>query len=904
MKGERWEHIKKIVDKALTLSGHEREVYLYRACRKNPEICTEIEELLLAIEKSEEEQFMEPIRQYHKELIAEVYNEAKKSASGKDFIGMSIGPYRVTEKVGSGGMGIVFKGERVDGEFHHQVAIKLIKKGFDTDKNIHRFKIEREILASLRHPNIAQLHDGGVTKDGLPYLIMEYIEGAPIDLYCNKHKLSIDQRLNLFKKICSVVQYAHNKLIVHRDLKTQNIYVTSEGNVKILDFGIAKLLDPKLAEETLIKTLPGQKPWTPQYAAPEQIKATEITTKTDIYALGVLLHKLLTDTYPLDLEGKSIAEIEEIIKEIPPTLASKSLANNPSKEECATNRKATVAELSKKLQGDLEALVLKATRKESEYRYSSVSQLLEDVNRYQSGMPLIARKGTWKYRASKFIRRHRTGLVATVLFLLAAICLTGFYTWRISQERDRAEVQAQKAEQVTEFMMGLFESNEPGKVLGDTITARQLLDRGVDRAEKLNSQPEVKAEMMQVIGQVYQYLGQFDKAESLLEKSLVLREQILGPNHPDVADSQLSLAILRYTKGNYNTEALFSSAVSTYRRQLPSNHPLIAYALTNQAIALRAKGDYAAAESLFREVLTNYSNTNEETSSTVSIALTYLGKLLIRKENYKEADSLLRKALTIRREISGNQHPVVANILDAKGELLLAQGEHNAAEQTFREALAIRRYLFEEHHPDIAAGQFNLGVVMQKKGAHAEAESLLQNALSVYRKSFDEEDTEVAEILRHLAKNRILQGDTLSAEHLYDEALMIFRNDSQRMSHPNFSFLLLDIADMQIAEGDLSRAVLLLREAYDIRQKILSQDDWHIAEAQIKLGACLTDLGRYEEAEPLLLEGYEYFSNKYRGRNQRVQDVLKQLVKFYNKWEKPEKVKIYKNELVLAISED
>jgi serine/threonine-protein kinase len=898
MKEERWERIKTIVDHALTLSGRERDTYLSTICRKEPEICAEIEELLLSIEQSEEEQFMQHVRRERKELVSELSEELKKSLSWEELIGSVIGSYRITGQLGSGGMGMVFKGERMDGEFQHQVAIKLIRKGFGSEKIVSRFKMEREILANLSHPNIAHLHDGGVLKDGTPYLIMEYIDGIPIDRYCNEQKLTVNQRLELFKKICSAVQYAHSKLVVHRDLKPDNIYVNSDGEVKILDFGVAKLLDTELTEATLLETRPGQKLWTPQYAAPEQIRGEQVAIQTDIYALGILLHKLLTDTYPFDLKEKNLREIEHTIVDDSPASLTQSLRNSSSLKEIAEHRNTTPQKLLKNLTGDLNALVLKAIRKEPEHRYESVSRLLEDIERYQSGIPLIARKGTWKYRGSKFLRRHKTGLTVMTVFLIAAISFSLLYTWRISQERNRAEMEAQKAEQVTEFMMGLFESNNPGESLGDTVTARQLLETGVNQAEQLTDQPEVQAQMFDVVGRVYRNLGEYEKSYTLLKRSLDMRTDLYGDTDPEVAGTLSGLGTLMRLQGKYAQAAVtHRKALAIWRELYGNEHENVAEGLNNLAVVLHRQGKRDSAEVLYRQALNMRRNLLGDEHKDIAVTLNNLGTLFREKGDYERAEKLLSESLGMRRSLFGEKHPKVAISLGNLALLYRNKGDYDQAETFFRQTLELWRELLGENHPYIATSLNDLGVLLLDKGELDEAEPLLREALTIRKKVLGEQHPNVAQSLNNLAGLLLDQGKLEEAEFHYREALAI-RRKLLGEEHRLVAYTLHNLAKVLSSKENYTEAEPLYRKAIDILEDASGNDHWLTAYFKSNIGACLTAMENYENAESFLKTGYQVLEEKRGSEDRYTQKALDHLINLYEMWNKPEKAKILRKELV------
>lgn len=900
MKDERWERIKTIVDHALTLSERERDTYLSTICQKEPGLCAEIEELLLSIEQSEEEQFMQHVSQERKELVGGLSEELKKSLSGEELIGTVIGSYRITERLGTGGMGMVFKGERVDGEFRHQVAVKLIKKGFGSEKIVQRFKMEREILANLPHPNIARLHDGGVLKDGTPYLIMEYIDGIPIDRYCNEQKLTVNQRLELFKKICSAVQYAHSKLVVHRDLKPDNIYVNSDGVVKILDFGVAKLLDTELTEATLLETRPGQKLWTPQYAAPEQIRGEQVAIQTDIYALGILLHKLLTDTYPFDLIEKNLSEIEHTIVDDSPASLTQSLRNGSWLKEIAEHLNTTPQKLLKNLKGDLNALVLKAIRKESEHRYESVSRLLEDIERYQSGIPLIARKGTWKYRGSKFLRRHKTGLAVMTVFLIAAVSFSLLYTLRISQERDRAEMEAQKAEQVTEFMMGLFESNNPGKSVGDTVTARQLLETGVNQAEQLTGQPEIQAQMFDVVGRVYKNLGEYEKSYTLLKRSLDMRTDLYGDTDPEVAGTLSGLGTLMRLQGKYEQAAVMHrKALALGQKLYGHEHESVAEGLNNLATVLHRQGKRDSAEVLYRQALDMRRKLLGDEHKDIAVSLNNLGTFLREKGDYERAEKLLNESLGMRRSLFGEKHPKVAISLGNLALLYRNKGDYDQAETFFRQTLELWRELLEKEHPYLATALNDLGVLLLDKGELDEAEPLLRESLTIRKKVLGEQHPNVAQSLNNLAGLLLDQGKLEEAESHYRKALAI-RRKLLGEEHRLVAYTLHNLAKVLFTQEEYPAAKPLYKKAINILEDPSRNDHWVTAYFKSNLGACLTALEDYKKAEQLLTDSYKLLVQKQGSDNRYTQKALKHLITLYEGWDKPEEAKALRNELVMS----
>ena len=395
---ERWQQVKHALDEAIALDAASRRPYLERIGCTDPELGSEVETLLKHHLQAASGFLMQPV----------VDGRTRSQANPiRSRIGGRVGVYQLVEEIGQGGMGSVYRAARADGQYEKQVALKLVRSGYDTASVLERFRHERQILASLDHPNIAHLLDGGTTEDGIPYLVMELIEGIPVDEYCNLHSLSIRQRLEIFRQVCSAVQYAHQRLVIHRDIKPGNILVTSAGTPKLLDFGIAKIFDPTNASEATMLH-----PLTPEYASPEQIRGEPITTASDVYSLGVVLYRLLTGESPYRIETRSPAELARAITDTEPLRPSTVVARSESASTSPSfsNREGSRAKLRRRLLGDLDNIALMALRKEAQRRYGSVEQLAEDIRRYLEGLPVVARRGSWSYRAGKFVRRHKAAM--------------------------------------------------------------------------------------------------------------------------------------------------------------------------------------------------------------------------------------------------------------------------------------------------------------------------------------------------------------------------------------------------------------------------------------------------------------------------------------------------------------
>lgn len=713
MNPERWRRIEEIFSTAIDQPADDRAAYLTRACGADEDLRREVLSLL---DRDTAEDFIrEPIANAALAFTAN---------SRDDLTGDRIGPYLTTRLIGRGGMGDVYEAERDDGQFRQQVAIKIIRRGMDTDFVRDRFLRERQILASLDHPHIARLFDGGATADGSPYFVMEFVAGEPVTAYCRRTQLSINEKLKLFRKVCSAVQHAHQKLIVHRDLKPGNILITTSaegkgGEPKLLDFGIAKLLSPD-AGRPHTRTESALRMMTPEYASPEQVRGEPVATTTDVYSLGVVLYELLTERRPHEFRTYSPAEIERAICE--------TAIEEPSK--VMSRMTGPPAKLARHLTGDLDNIVMMAMRIEPERRYQSVEQFSEDIRRYQEGMPVVARKDTFGYRAGKFVRRHKAGMSILSLLIVLAVVMA-IQAARIARERDRANQEAATAQVVTQSLVEMFEAADPGKSRGNVITARELLDRGAEKVvRELKDQPVIQAKLLDTIGRLYQNIGLYDRQQPLLEEALRLRRQALGNEHPDVATS-----------------------------------------LDHLATVARLKDDYARSESLNREALDMRRRLLGAESMDVAVSLNNLGLVLHDRGKFDEAERLHRESLEMRRKLLGQAHPEVAVSLSNLALTLYARGHSDEAERMFRESLEMRRKLLGPDHHQVAWSMSNLAGVLHRKGRLEEAERLHREALAIRRQWFGEDHPETIHTLGALASVLRDKGDCRAAMPLFEETI-------------------------------------------------------------------------------------------------------------------------------------
>ena len=776
--------------------------------------------------------------------------------------------YRILEQIGSGGMGVVYLAEQVQ-PIRRRVALKIIKLGMDTEQVVARFESERQALAVMDHPNIAKVFDAGATQNGRPYFVMELVQGIPITEYCDKNRLSTSERLELFVPICQAVQHAHQKGVIHRDLKPTNILVIVQEDKpipKIIDFGIAKATGHRLAQRTLF-TEQGQLIGTPEYMSPEQaeMSALDVDTRTDIYSLGVMLYELLAGVLPFDsrmLRSAAFGEIQRIIRESEPAKASTRLSTlTETKGTIAQKRKTDPDSLLRQLRGDLDWITMKAMAKDRTRRYASASELAADIERHLRHEPVVASPPSALYRVKKYVKRHKIGVAAAAVVMvaiLAGITGTTMGLLRAVKAEKRAVAEAETAVQVSGFLVDLFKVSDPSEAKGNSITAREILDRGAQKMEKeLSGQPLIQARLMDTMGQVYQSLGLFNQALPLLKSALETRRSTLGNRNLEVASS-----------------------------------------LQNVGYLLVAKADYPAAEPLLQESLAIRQELLGRNHPDVAASLAALGELSYDKGDLAKAEEFYRESLAIRRQTLGGAHREVADGLNDLAITLKAKGDYAEAESMYRESLAIRRRVFGEEHPAIAQSLNNLGMYLyqmflNKKNDGSEAEQLLRQALAMNRKLLGNDHPEVSTNLNNLALLLRDKGD-------YDQAIALFREvmelDRKNLGeeHPYVATRMINLAAALGRKGDAQSAEDLFRQAIEIQRKSFPERSWQISTTRLLLGACLQEQKRYGEAEPLMLEAFPVIKDTFGLGHPRTQAAVKRLVSLYEAWGKPDQAAQYK----------
>jgi len=772
MNTKRWTQIQTLFDQVLEMEPESRDQFLKDKCAGDNELYTEITSLLSADENVHD-------------LLDGLAIDTIIPIEELSLEGETVGNYKISHKIASGGMGAVYLAQRSDGHFDRSVALKVIKKGMDSEQVLKRFHRERQILAKLQHPNIARLLDAGLTKDGRPYFIMEYIDGLPINEYCDKNRLTIKERLNLFQTVCETVSYAHRNLVVHRDLKPGNIFITSEGIVKLLDFGIAAVLDDSIETEGQLTKI-GQHILTPEYASPEQARGERIDTATDIYSLGMVFYELLTGIRPYELGHLSPSEIEKVICTTKPekpssairkleTLKTTSGESQRNLQKLSELRKSPPERLIKILSGDLDNICMMALKKEAEHRYASVEQFRADISSHLTGRPVQARPDTFGYRAQKFIQRNKFRLATAGAVLFFVLVLILFYTVQLATERDRAQLEAQKAEQVSMFLTELFKLSDPSQSKGKIITARELLDRGAARIETdLADQPEVHAQMLHVIGGVYNSLGLYEDAERLLDQALIERQKIYGEDNIEVARTLKALGVLYETLGRFEDAARMQRLAIAILRTFSNNYQIdLANSLHGLAHAQMRLYQLDDAERLIREAVDIKQKELGERHAEVAYSLNILGDVFAYQRKGAEAEEVHREVLAMRRELLGDDHPDVTVTLHNLAAALRTQERYTDAEGVFREVLARNKRILGAEHPEVPNVMSQLAFILQKQGRSIESAAQEREALTIYRKVYKDDHPRTAKSLGQYGKALADQGLYKEAEASYSEAIQM-----------------------------------------------------------------------------------------------------------------------------------
>lgn len=918
MRPERWGEVDAVFAEALELAPEDREAFLDRLSSSDAELRRIVEGLLAADEKART--FLE-----QPAVLASGGDEEGLAA------GLSLGTYELGRLISRGGMGAVYVARRSDGHFDRRVAVKLLHPGATDPQALERFRAERQILARLEHPSIARLYDGGESEQGVPFLVMEYVEGLPLDVYCDRHRLGIDERLRLCQHLFDAVAYAHQNLLVHRDIKPSNVLVTPEGELKLLDFGIAKrLAEDEDGDRESEAGLPGLRPMTPGYASPEQVRGEAITTASDVYALGVVLYELLCGRRPFPAEESGS----------PPVSGRAPLGGGPARPSRALGRgsgragtrsaatdaicrarRARPAALRRKLRGDLDAIVLRALQEDPRRRYPAVSDLAADVDRYLESLPVSARPQTLAYRAGKFIRRHRASVVLVSLAFSLILALLA----SLHQQRNRAGHERDKAREALDFLVSVFEQYDPYQRGAENISARDILEAGARRVSReLEEDPEVQAALLRAIGRASIGLRQLDEAEPLLERALAYY-RANDPDSLELAASLEQMAWLRFLSSDYAAaEEHFREALELRRRLLGRDSPQVAATLNSLGMVLGERLQSTDArrsaeiEDLHREALAIFEKAEGPDGLGVAYCHFRLAKLMKDRGEPAEAEQLIRESVRINILRRGEAHPETAMARRLLALILVDRGELDEAEEILGRALEAQRQTLPTDHPDILLTLNDLGLVHERRGHLAAAAKRFREALDAYVAVYGEAHAHTAVVMSNLGSTILVQGRAEEAAALHERALAIkleifgenhvFVAESLNALARAYSALgrpaeALERAERSLAitrrivgpahpalakalgavglvlhrRGEHAAAEAYLRQSLEIFRRTQPRGHFRTARAEVLLGSCLSALGRRREAEDLLRRGYASLASQFAADHPYVREAREEL---------------------------
>ena len=920
---ERWSLVKRLLLEVLDLPEGVRSGLLDARCEGDPELRQEIEELVAAHDSAGG----------FDRLSDSLGRHAEDDAPTDPEVGSRVGPYELLELIGRGGMGAVYLARRADGQFEQEVALKLHRSDMAREEARRRFLHERQILAGLSHPNIARLLDGGVADDGRPYFVMEYVDGVSVIDYADRACVDLSGRLELFLSVCEALRYAHQNLVVHRDIKPGNILVTNDSVPKLLDFGIAKLLAVDSEPESRSLTKTGLRPMTPEYASPEQIRGEAVSTSSDIYQLGLVLYELLAGSRPffgLDRPGKGVEGGKG--RDEPPRPSVAVTGRSPASSrgvgqrtaaEVANARDTTPDRLRRRLAGDLDNIALKAIRPEPERRYGSAGELADDLRRHIAGHPVRARPATFGYRTSKFVRRNKVPLgAATAVFLalIASVVTTSRQSRRIVLERDRAE-------EVSALLVDLFRSSDPLVTGGDALTVREVLDRGAERVRvELEGQPEIEASLLTVMTEVYSHLGLYAQAAALSEETLGIRRRLAETTDLELQQDVSNLAMLQAEAGDFEgvrplleeaesllrrtqgprtleravalnnaaktwqilgdvdrAEPLYRESIGIWR-DLPEADTSLAVTLSNLARLRRTRDDLEGAEALATEALAIRRTTSDPSDFSIANSLELVADLRLRRNDLEGADTISARALEMRRSRFEDDHPSVTALLTLRARVLRARQDWTAAEAILRRALAAAQSSFGPDHFAVGNIENDLANVYQDMGRPADAETLFRSSLAKYDAYFGPDHANTAIVRGNLAKAVYRQSRYAEAIELYAPGVEVLRREL-----PETGITITALTQYGVVfldSGDLGNAELVLGESLEMAKRSLTADDDRTLAAQNALGTTVAMLGRYAEAEALLLASFEATTDRSLTDDFRTMAITR-LSQLYTRWGKP-----------------
>jgi serine/threonine protein kinase/tetratricopeptide (TPR) repeat protein len=851
----RWQQIRSVFEQVADMVGADRLAHLEKCCGDDSELRSSVQSLLEQ-DGSKDDPLLHAVGAAAESLLEDHRDR---------LLGTRVGPYRVVSILGHGGMSVVYRGERDDSQYTQVVAIKVLQHATVHPRLRSRLHSERHILATLDHSSIARLIDSGDLEDGTPYLVMEYVDGESIDGYCDSRTLFVRERLELFISVCAAVHYAHRNLVVHRDIKASNIFVTDEGNPKLLDFGIAKLLAPENLSHTLPVTRLQERILTPENAAPEQVLGRPITTATDIYALGVLLYQLLTGRSPYRLLSYSQLQLERAICMDDPARPSQVVVaklkgeSDADRSRISDRRGLSPQRLRARLTGDLDAIIGMAMRKEPDRRYSSVEAFSDDVRKHLLGQPVRARQGDWRYNAAKLLRRNLLATVVAAVAFVGLALVAGVTLWenhRILLARDATALERDRAQQVSAFMVDVFSQADPFTAQGRVPTAKELLDQGAEKIKgNLSLQPEVRAQLLESIGLAYRRQGLNDRAITLFEQAVIIRRE-----EQPVDSGRLAAALANLSQAQSDASRLAGAessikeavALSLADNASPSVETADILYQYGQ-FSLSAKSDPEAAMKLFNDALTIFRRLPGDQRHGIATTLGALSGAAQWSGNFANAEQLTRDSMNLLGATVGRNHPDYAAAMANLGYVLLQQSKYPDAEQMLNEAMQIERGDFGIDNQRVASIEANLGTVYERENDPVRAMQITKDALRIISERLSPDNYQVGYFMDAVGKLYLDTDDLDNAESTARQVLAIYAR-SLPPRHLYVAATRQLLGETLLRRGKLPEAETELRAALEIDLSLAGHTDWRAARAEASLGWLLIAENNAAEGEPMLIE--------------------------------------------------
>lgn len=869
MDSVRWQKIQTLFHKAADFSEPERRIFLETQCADDLALISEV--MILLDEDARGASLLDGD-------VAQVAHQIFSDPSAAPPPFREFGPYRIQKTLGEGGMGIVYLAERAD--LGSQVAIKILRDAWLSPARRDLFAAEQRTLAQLNHPSIARLYDADTSPDGSPFFVMEYVEGVPLTVYCDKNNCSINGRLRLFRAVSEAVLYAHQHAVIHRDLKPSNVLVKYDETVRLLDFGIAKHVES--LGESADKTMTALRLMTPAYAAPEQIRGEQVGIHTDVYSLGVILYELLAGSLPFDLSKGTPGQTEKILTEQEAEKPSAVAERNAGGQQRQNN----FASASKSAWADLDVLCLTAMHKDPQRRYRSVEALIRDIDHYLKGEPMEARPDTAGYRLRKFATRNQRPVAAVGAVLTLVLGLVIVFTVRLAIARNAALAEAARTQRIQKFMTNLFQGGDASAGPADNLRVVTLLDRGVQEAQSLNAEPEVQAELYETLGTLYQKLGKFDQASTLLNSGLEARKSLFGADAAPVAESLVALGLLRAEQAQLpEAEKLVREGLAMSKRHLPPNHPAVAKATSALGLVLEDRGSYEEAIKNLEEAV-RLQSAKGDSNPEAAASLYELASTHFYAGHYDISESLNERLLPLYGQIYGARHPRVADVLINLGAIKYDLGHYQEAEKYDRQALDIVQAWYGKDNPETASDLTLLARALVREDRIDEAADLLEQSLAIKERIYGKVHPSVASSLNELGTAALQQGKNDAAEQYFSRMVDIYR-EVYGEHHYLFAVALSNLGSVYSSRGEWSRAEKTYRQVIPIFTESQSANHINTGVARIKLGRALLRQNRYLDAEVETRAGYEILIKQMEPKVSWLVNARKDLAEEYDALNQP-----------------